>query len=130
MVFGSRRPKPHSVPTAKSVDILSRGGDALFGALDAVGVVHQAEAELGFRPQLQLPQRLEVGVVGAVARHRHVDELDRPLDLAADAVGELDHVAHVGRLDHVLVVGIAVAEMEQQIDVRPARGCRDRSGCC
>ena len=34
------------------------------------------------------------------------------------AVGEFDHVAHVGRLDHVLVVGIAVAEVEQQIDVR------------
>ena len=98
------------------LDVLSRGGKPLPGARQPVGVVHQTEAELGLRPQLQIPQRLEVGVIGAVARHRHMDELDRPPDPAAHAVRELDHVGHIGRLNHVLVAGVAVTEMEQQVD--------------
>ena len=36
---------------------------------------------------------------------------------ARQPVRQLDHVAHVGRLDHVTVIGIAVAEVEHQLDV-------------
>ena len=32
--------------------------------------------------QLQVLERREVGVVAAIARHRHVEELDRPGDAA------------------------------------------------
>ena len=52
----------------------------------------------------------------AIARHRHVNELDRPMDRRAQQVGDVDHVAHVDRLDHVLMVGVAVAEVEHELD--------------
>ncbi len=42
---------------------------------------------------------------------------DRPRDLPRHAIGEVDHVAHVGRLDDVAMVRIAVAEVIEQIDV-------------
>ena len=42
---------------------------------------------------------------------------DRPRNLPRHPIGELDHVAHVGRLDHVAMVRIAVAEVIEQIDI-------------
>ena len=38
-------------------------------------------------------------------------------DAVRQPVRHRHHVGHVGRLDHVLVVGIAVAEVKQQLDV-------------
>ena len=45
-----------------------------------------------------------------------MDQIDRPLDFGAQQVGDIDHVAHVDRLDHVLMVGVAIAEVEHQFD--------------
>ena len=39
------------------------------------------------------------------------------VDARGQPVRELHHVDHVGRLDHVPVAGVAVAEVEQQLDV-------------
>src|SRR5215471_19772382 len=53
--------------------VFSRDREALPGALDAIGIVHEAEAELGLRLQHELPERLEISIVRAITRHRHVD---------------------------------------------------------
>src|SRR5579872_5127389 len=71
--------------------------------IDAVRVVDETETELC--TQLEPPQRREIGVVGTIARHRHMNELYWPRDLPRYAVGKLDHVAHIGRLDDVTVAG-------------------------
>lgn len=46
-----------------------------------------------------------------------MDQLDGPSDHAREVVGENNHIAHVDRLDDVSVVGVAVAEVKQQLDV-------------
>ena len=118
IVFGIAPAKAAFGADREVLRVFSRRCETPFRSFDPVGVMNEPQAEPGFRTQLQIPQRLEIRVVVAIARHRHVDELDGSPDLPADPIGEFDHVAHVGRLDHVLVVGVAVAEMEQQIDVR------------
>ena len=93
-IVAGRRPNPHSVAIAKLFTYFSAVA-APARARDPVGVVHQAERELRRRLEPQPPQRLEIGVVRAVAGNRHVDQLDRPVDLAAEMIGDRDHVAHV-----------------------------------
>ena len=61
-------------------------------------------------------ERREIGIVVAVARHRQVKQLDRAGNTCRHAVGEFHHVAHIGWIDHMLVAGIPVTEMVQQID--------------
>src|SRR2546425_3877100 len=88
----------------KVLRVLACSGDTPPGTFESVGEVHEAEAKLGLGPELQALERLEVGVVGAIARHRHVHELDRAADAGAEAVGGLHHLAPIGGGDHMAVV--------------------------
>ena len=80
------RPPPAEAAFRRDREILDplfRRGQALPRAGDAVGVMHQAEAQFGLGLEPQILQRREIGVVGAIARHRHMDQLDRPRDPSA-----------------------------------------------
>ena len=46
-----------------------------------------------------------------------MNELDCALDIGGKPIGYIDHVTHVGRLDHMLVVGIAITKVKQQLDI-------------
>ena len=105
---------PHSVPMP-STPATPRGREPRRVA-GGVVVMDQAEIKLGARPKLQVFQRREIGVVGARLHHRHVEELDRPLDARGDGVGDLDHDAHVLRQHHVLVGRAAVAQVIAELD--------------
>src|SRR6185312_15273465 len=74
--------------------IFFRRGEAAARTHDPVGVVHATETKLRARLQLEPRERLEIGVIRAVARNRHVDELDRASDPADELIREIDHVAH------------------------------------
>src|SRR5262245_2654283 len=84
----------------------------------AIGEVNQTKAQLGLRIEPQAHERLEIAVVCAISRHRHVDQLNAALDLSAKAVRELYHVAHIDRLNDMPVVGVAVTEVKKKLDVR------------
>jgi hypothetical protein len=43
----------------------------------------------------------------------HVNEVDWPLDVSRQSVGKINHIGHVGGLDDMLMIGIAITEMEQ-----------------
>src|SRR5512144_539228 len=82
----------------------------------AVCEVNQAKAQLGPRIEPQAHERLEIAIITAISRHRHMDQLNATLDIRAKTVREVDHIAHIGRLNDVPVVGVAVTEMEEQLD--------------
>src|SRR4029077_2741670 len=60
----------------------------------------------------------------SITRHRHVNEIDWSLDVRRQAIGNINHIGHVDGLDDVLVVGVAVTEMEQQCDVGRHSFCK------
>src|SRR5262245_22544816 len=91
---------------------------AIASTRSAIGEVNKTKAQFGLRIKPQARERLEIAVVCAVSRHRHVDQLNAALDLPAKAVRELNHVAHVGRLNDMPVVGVAVTEVKKKLDVR------------
>src|ERR1700730_13590267 len=79
-------------------DIAPGGGEAS-GVASHVVAVNEAEIELGFLAQLQSDEGCEIGVVGALFRHRQVEELDRPPHPGRDRIDDLDHDPGVLRLD-------------------------------
>src|SRR4051794_16125712 len=72
--------------------IFFRRGEAAARAGYPVGVVHETETKLRARFQLEPRERLEIRVIRAVARDRHVDQLDRASDSAGKLVRKIDHV--------------------------------------
>ena len=76
---GSPRAMPHSVPMP-STRAWRRAAAESRRVAAGVIVMHKAEIKLGLRTKLQVLQRRKVGVVGARLDHRHMEELDRPLD--------------------------------------------------
>ena len=46
-----------------------------------------------------------------------MDQFDCALDVSGKPVGDIDHIAHVGRLDHVLMIGVTVAKMKHELDI-------------
>ena len=58
-----------------------------------VGVVHETKTKLRARLQLEPSERLEIGVIRAVARDRHVDQLDRAFDFAGKLVRKIDRMS-------------------------------------
>ena len=101
---------------AKSFRYLRGGGDAPLDPVDAAGEMNEAQRDLGLGRGSSCRERREIGVVRPVARHRHVDEIDRRVHRAPQPVRHIHHVAHVDGLDRMAVVVVAVAEMEEQID--------------
>src|SRR6185437_16900766 len=88
-----------------------RRGNALARTFDAVAAVHEAKEKFGFRLEPEIAQRREKCRIASVARHRHVNPLDRALDARADAVCDLDQIRRVLRFDEVLMSAIAIAEV-------------------
>ena len=78
--------------------------------------MHEAEIEHGFGPQREPAEGLEIGRVVAPAGHRQMDPVDAPGRAGGDAVGEGDRRRRALRLDDVLVSGVAVTEMEAELD--------------
>ena len=87
-------------------------------ALDAVGVVKQAQVELGLGAQPEIPQRRIVRLVEALPRDGQVDPVERAPQARPQRIGDLDQLARVGRLLEVAVLDIAVAEVITDRDVR------------
>ena len=79
--------------------------------------MHEAEIELGLGSQPQRRERRVIGVVGAVARHRHVDPVQRPSEAGGERVGDLHELARVARLLVVAMLHVAVAEVVTELDV-------------
>src|SRR5262245_16042766 len=90
---------------------------ALARTRHTIGEVNEAKAQLGFRLEFQTCKRLEIAIVTAIPRHRHMDQLNAALDVGAKAVCEVDHIAHIDRLNDMPVVGVAVAEVEEKLDI-------------
>src|SRR5215475_11891385 len=57
-------------------DVLACRRESPPGSGDSVRIVHEAEAQLRPGRQGEPPQRREIGCIGAIARHRHMDEID------------------------------------------------------
>src|SRR5690349_22138942 len=91
-----------------------------------VVVMKQTEIELGSAlgrmkgPLPRLQPRVK-GLVGALLRHRDMEEVDRPLGGGSDAFQHLDQDGGVLRLHEVLVGRRAVAEVVAQLDARRHR---------
>ena len=83
----------------------------------SVGEMNKSKAQFGLRIELQACERLEIFIVIAIPRHRHMDQLNAAPNVGAKAVCEVNHVAHIGRLNNMSVVGVAVAEMEKELDL-------------
>src|SRR6201993_1677168 len=81
-----------------------------------VVVMDEAEIKRSVRAQAQIVERREIAVIGAALCHRHMEELDRALDLAANGFGHLDHEGRVFWLYALLVGRAAVAEMVAELD--------------
>src|SRR5439155_1067220 len=94
-----------------------RDVDAARRAGHAVGVVDEAEIELGLRPQPQPGQRRVVRVVGAIARHGQVDPGQRAAEARGERVGDLHEPGGVAGLREVTVLDVAVAEVIAELDV-------------
>src|SRR5262249_51026770 len=86
-------------------------------AFGAVGIVDKPKKQLRFGRDLEIAQGKEVGVIVAIAGHRHVYPCDRMLYVRHDKVGQLDGFAKIQRLDEVLRVQVAVTQVESQLDV-------------
>ena len=82
-----------------------------------VGMVHEAEEELGVLLKLQCLQRREIRRIRSVLGHRHVDPADRVLDLRQDEIRDLNQKTRVLRLDEMAMLNVAVAEVIAQLDV-------------
>ena len=61
--------------------------------------------------ELEVAQRRKIGLISAVARHRHMYPIDAPLDTCGDRVGNLNQVRGVLRLLKVLVSKVAITEV-------------------
>jgi len=84
----------------------------------AIGEVNQTKAEFSLRVESQAREGLEIAIITAISRHRHMDQVNAALDIRAKAVCEVDHIAHIGRFNDVPVVGVAVTEVEKKFDIR------------
>ena len=111
------RPQPHSVATPNRSTCALGRLDAAASALGAVLPVHEAEVQLRLVRQFEPLERLEVGVVVALDRHRQVQPLDRPGGCREQRVREADEIGGVGRLDEVLLARVAVTEVESDLHV-------------
>lgn len=59
----------------------------------------QAERKRRLRQQIQMLERLEISVIRTVARHRHIQKLDRSLRSLENAIGHLDTEREAAGLD-------------------------------
>src|SRR5262249_5864578 len=73
----------------------ARGRHAALSPLDPIRVVHQPEVQLRLAVQAQVLEWPEVGIVVPIARHRHVDPMNRPRDSRGQLVRHLDKLTHV-----------------------------------
>src|SRR5262249_17575361 len=90
-------------------------GHAPARALDAVGVMDEAEHEACPRRQVEALQRSKVAIVLPVARDCHVHEIERPRAGTADAIGKRNADAEISWFDHMPVAGIAVTQMDAKL---------------
>src|SRR6478672_9731235 len=97
--------------------ILLRRGDAAPRAFQAVGIVDQPEIDFADALAVELRQRLEIVVVAALARHRHMDIVDSAAKLRCDRIADGDACSQIARLECVLVILAAVAKMVAELDV-------------
>ena len=79
--------------------------------------MHQAEIKLRAGRELEAGEGLEIGVIVARDRHRHMHISERMLDGRDDVVGDGDELAGILRLDRVPGAEIAVAEMDAKFDI-------------
>ena len=84
--------------------------DARDGYAETVGVVHEAEEDSCVF-DLEGAERREIGIVVAVARHGHVEEVDAPAGVRRREVRHLDAEAQVLWFLHVLVTEIRVTKV-------------------
>src|SRR5262249_8233714 len=59
----------------------------------SVGVMHEAETQLGLGAKFEPIERREVPIIRAIARNRHMDQLDAAADRARKIIGERDPIA-------------------------------------
>ena len=104
---------------------VARGVHAAPIALD-VPVVDQPEVETRALGQAQLAQRGEVRGVVALARHRQVDEVERPP--ARAKMARVSSASTPRRRHHQVLIGrAAVAEVIAELDVGGTAGPRRSS---
>ena len=94
--------------------VLAGRGDA---PVRCFGSVHVHQAEIDFRAgiELQVAERLEIGVVVPVDGHRHVKVGQRVIGGRGDCVGQADHGRRVDRLDEVLGVVVAITQVNAHL---------------
>ena len=86
-----------------------RGGDTAARPLPSIRIMHQAEIQFRLRVQVQVLQGREVRIIAVVARHRHMNRIEWPLEAGGNAVRHGDQQGRIGRLYEVLVARVAVA---------------------
>src|SRR5213076_361949 len=79
--------------------------------------MHKTQRKPRRRRQFEGRERGEIGFVPTLAWHRHMHEIERPLEPRQNRVRQVDHDAHVAWLEQMLVSEIAIAKMQQAIDV-------------
>jgi hypothetical protein len=81
------------------------------------------QPKIGFADALavELRERLEIVVVAALARHRHVDIIDPAAKSRWDRIANGDACGQIARLECVLVILAAVAKVVAEFDVASHR---------
>ena len=89
-----------------------RGGETPLHPFNSSGEMNEAERDFRLGAKVKPRQWGKIGIVRAISRDGHVDEVDRATDRASQAVRHLDQVSHVRGFDRMAVIVVAVTKVE------------------